>query len=107
MHSKVESNFGKGTWLRVTLREGRKRQIRETGEQIGLPVAKIVRMRVGSLKLGNLKPREWRHLTQEEVAGLKEPSRKSGARPGKTGPRPMKRGRPGNRGRASGKDRLR
>jgi 23S rRNA pseudouridine2605 synthase len=42
----------------VTLREGRKRRIRETGAQIGLPVAKIIRVRIESLRLGNLKPGE-------------------------------------------------
>ena len=67
----VEAPAGKGTWLRVTMREGRKRQIRETGSQLGLPVVKIIRVRIGSLLLGRLKPREWRHLTPQEVAALK------------------------------------
>jgi 23S rRNA pseudouridine2605 synthase len=66
-----ESTHGKGAWLRVVLREGRKRQIRETGMQLGLPVVRIIRVRIGSLLLGNLKPREWRHLNTGEVAALK------------------------------------
>jgi 23S rRNA pseudouridine2605 synthase len=70
---RVDSHFGKGTWLRVVLREGRKRQIREVGTRVGLPVVKIIRIRISSLNLGNLKPREWRHLTADEVAALKEP----------------------------------
>jgi 23S rRNA pseudouridine2605 synthase len=53
------------------MREGRKRQIREVGRAIGLPVVKIIRVRIGSLLLGNLKPRQWRHLTPTEVAALK------------------------------------
>ena len=68
---RLDGFFGKGAWLRVVLREGRKRQIRETGLQIGLPVVKIIRVRIGSLRLGTLKPREWRRLTEEEVAELK------------------------------------
>ncbi len=68
----VEAPAGKGTWLGVVLREGRKRQIREVGSLIGLPVVKIVRLRIGALQLGNLKPRQWRHLTPQEVAELKE-----------------------------------
>jgi 23S rRNA pseudouridine2605 synthase len=68
---RLDGYFGKGTWLRVVLREGRKRQIRETGLQIGLPVVKIIRVRIGSLRLGTLKPREWRRLTEDEVAELK------------------------------------
>jgi 23S rRNA pseudouridine2605 synthase len=68
---RVESTSGKGTWLRVVLREGRKRQIRETGSLIGLPVVKIIRVRIGALQLGNLKPREWRYLTALEVSALR------------------------------------
>jgi 23S rRNA pseudouridine2605 synthase len=67
----VESHSGKGTWVRVIMKEGRKRQIRETCRQIGLPVVSIVRIRIGSLHLGNLKPNQWRHLTPSEIKGLK------------------------------------
>lgn len=70
-HVMVESTFGKGAWLRVILKEGKKRQIREMCTQIGLPVVRIVRIRIGSLKLGNLKPRQWRFLSPEEVKELK------------------------------------
>jgi 23S rRNA pseudouridine2605 synthase len=73
--------YGKGAWLRVTLREGRKRQIRETGGQIGLPVVKIVRVRIGTLYLSGLKPRQWRHLTPEEVAGLKGDAQRMSKKP--------------------------
>ncbi len=66
----VEGEAGKGAWLRVILREGRKRQIREVGSRIGLPVHRIIRVRIGSLNLGNLKPREWRYLSAEEVRRL-------------------------------------
>ncbi len=80
----IEREAGKGAWLRVILREGRKRQIREVGSRIGLPVHRIVRVRIGSLNLGSLKPREWRFLSAEEVRRLKSgtgrPARRS-ARP--------------------------
>lgn len=69
---RVESTQGKGVWLWVVLCEGRKRQIRETGWLLGLSVVKIIRERIGSLRLGNLKPREWRYLTTDEVAALKK-----------------------------------
>jgi 23S rRNA pseudouridine2605 synthase len=72
---KVEAQFvapfGKGAWLRVVMKEGHKRQIRETGRTIGLPVAKIIRTRIGKIYLGNLKPGEWRYLTQPEINSLK------------------------------------
>jgi 23S rRNA pseudouridine2605 synthase len=68
---RIESLAGKGTWLRVIMREGRKRQIRETGRLLGLPVVKIIRIRIGPLQVGNLRPREWRYITDVEVAALK------------------------------------
>jgi 23S rRNA pseudouridine2605 synthase len=64
-------SHGKGAWLKVTLREGRKRQIREMGALTGLPIVRIIRVRIGSLHLGNLKPKQWRHLTAIEVRELK------------------------------------
>ncbi len=60
-----------GAWLRVTMKEGRKRQIRELGETIGLPVVRIQRTRIGTLHLGRLKPRQWRELSRQEVTALK------------------------------------
>lgn len=68
---RFESAQGKGAWVRVVMGEGRKRQIRETCKQLGLPVVRILRTRIGSLKLGNLKPRQWRYLTRQEVDDLK------------------------------------
>ena len=65
------SSSGKGAWIRVVMGEGKKRQIREVGRLLGLPVVKIIRLRIGTLKLGNLKPRQWRHLTENEVMDLK------------------------------------
>jgi 23S rRNA pseudouridine2605 synthase len=68
---RFETAQGKGAWVRVVMGEGRKRQIRETCRQLGLPVVRILRIRIGSLRLGNLKPRQWRYLTIEEVEALK------------------------------------
>ena len=65
------SSSGKGAWIRVVMGEGKKRQIREVGRLLGLPVVKIIRLRIGTLKLGSLKPRQWRHLTENEVKELK------------------------------------
>ncbi len=66
-----EGPAGKGAWLRVIMREGRKRQIREVGQTIGLPVQRIIRLRIGTLELGSLKPRQWRFLTPQEIAELR------------------------------------
>jgi 23S rRNA pseudouridine2605 synthase len=76
----TEEPSGKGMWLRIVLREGRKRQIRETGSILGLPVVKIIRVRIGTLYLGSLKPRQWRLLTNQEIEALKrdpKPARKT------------------------------
>jgi 23S rRNA pseudouridine2605 synthase len=81
---RIEESAGKGIWLRIVLREGRKRQIRETGSILGLPVVKIIRVRIGTLYLGSLKPREWRVLTQQEIDALKQ-----APLPGKKPPRRM------------------
>lgn len=68
---RFENTQGKGAWVRVLMGEGRKRQIRETCKQLGLPVVRIIRIRIGSLRLGNLKPRQWRYLTRQEIDELK------------------------------------
>ena len=68
---RFETSQGKGVWVRVIMGEGRKRQIRETCQQLGLPVVRIVRVRIGTLHLGTLKPRQWRHLYADEVDALK------------------------------------
>jgi 23S rRNA pseudouridine2605 synthase len=66
----IESTIGKNTWLSIVMREGKKRQIREVGSLIGLPVERILRVRIGTLILGDLKPREWRNLKMSEVKNL-------------------------------------
>ena len=64
------------TWVRVTMHEGRKRQIREVAGMLGHPVKYLQRVRVGPIRLTNLKVGEWRHLSASEVKllqGLIEP----------------------------------
>ena len=70
---RFESTSGKGAWVRVIMGEGRKRQIREIGSLLGLPVVRILRVRIGDLRLGTLKARQWRYLTTQEVEELKKP----------------------------------
>lgn len=65
------------TWLRVVMREGRKHEIREIGLTLGLPVERLIRVRLGALQLGDLREGQWRALTREEVAAL----RRTGTRP--------------------------
>jgi 23S rRNA pseudouridine2605 synthase len=102
---RFESAFGKGAWLRVVMREGRKRQIREIGSLIGLPVVKIIRVRIGTLHLGSLKPKEWRSLSEEEVNALKGRPDKSRAMPEKARYKPKKSSESNQPRRASKKGR--
>lgn len=59
------------TWLRIVLREGRKRQIRRMGEAVGHPVERLVRVRIGPLRLRGLVPGRVRELTPLEVERLR------------------------------------
>jgi 23S rRNA pseudouridine2605 synthase len=77
---KVLGKSGETRWVRVILKQGRKRQLRETAEALGLKVIKLVRVRMGPIQLGDLKSGMWRTLTKEEErklkASLRRPSRK-------------------------------
>ena len=55
----------------VTIHEGRNRQVRRMFDAIGHKVLLLRRVRFGVLYLGDLKRGEWRELTPEEVAELK------------------------------------
>jgi 23S rRNA pseudouridine2605 synthase len=63
--------------IELTIHEGRKRQIKRMCEQIGHPVKRLERIRVGPLELGGLKPGTFRQLTDAEVERL---SAETGAR---------------------------
>jgi 23S rRNA pseudouridine2604 synthase len=56
--------------LRFVLKEGRNRQIRRMCELVGLHVMDLVRIRIGSLQLGDLAEGRWRVLAPEERAAL-------------------------------------
>lgn len=75
------------TKFRIILREGRKRQIRRIAAELGHPVQKLIRDRIGPLELGDLPPGQWRYLTEREItelqayAGSEPPARgKSGGK---------------------------
>ena len=66
-------------WLKVVMKEGKKRQIREIGKTLGLPIKRIIRVRIGSIHLGKLKPGEWRFLNSAEINKLKNVIDSSGS----------------------------
>ena len=56
--------------LKVILRQGLKRQIRLMFLAVGYEVKRLERVRQGTLRLGNLRPGDWRYLETREVAAL-------------------------------------
>jgi 23S rRNA pseudouridine2605 synthase len=70
------------TLLRITMFEGRKRQIREVAALLGHPVRELTRVRLGPLQLGTLEAGMWRYLTPKEVSRLDSLKRSSRKRKG-------------------------
>lgn len=60
------------SWLKIALREGRKRQVRRMVSLLGHPALRVIRVGLGPLALGDLKPGKWRDLTEGEVRALRE-----------------------------------
>lgn len=65
-----------GTVLKMTLFEGRNRQIRKMCEQVELTVKRLSRISIGNLKLDGLPVGQWRYLYDDEVEYLKKATRK-------------------------------
>ncbi len=61
-----------GRRFRITLMEGKNRQIRRMVRKVGHQVVALKRIRLATLGLGNLAEGQWRHLTAQEVARLLE-----------------------------------
>ena len=57
--------------LRITIHEGRNRQVRNMCEAIGHPVDRLRRVAIGPIRDDRLKPGQWRELTADEVARLR------------------------------------
>jgi 23S rRNA pseudouridine2605 synthase len=62
----------RSTVLEIVLKEGRKRQIRAMFDTIDHAVKKLIRTRIGPLKLGKLPAGKWRILSDSEVTSLKK-----------------------------------
>ncbi len=67
------AELGEGL-LRITIHEGRNRQVRRMCEAVGHPVKRLVRTRIGPITDRTLKPGEWRKLTNEELIALATPA---------------------------------
>jgi 23S rRNA pseudouridine2605 synthase len=58
-------------WIGVIVKQGMKRQIRETARTLGLKVERIIRVRMANLELGELELGKWRLLTNHEIEDLR------------------------------------
>ena len=58
-------------WIEIILTEGRNRQVRRMTAAVGLPTLRLVRVAIGSVRLGALQPGEWRDLTRVELDSLR------------------------------------
>lgn len=63
---------GKETNIEIRIHEGRKRQIRRMCKEVGYKVTELIRVRMGSIKLGSLRPGCYRELGPNELKKLKK-----------------------------------
>ncbi len=71
------------TVLRIVIRQGLNRQIRRMCTAVGLNVGRLRRVAIGGVKLGMLRPGEWRDLTKDELRILRAAVGKSAKNPQK------------------------
>ena len=58
-------------WFRVTLHEGRNREVRRLWQAVGFEVSRLMRMRYGTVSLPpDLRPGRWRHLSEAQIAAI-------------------------------------
>lgn len=81
---------GGSTWLAITLREGRYRQVRRMAEAVGHPVVKLRRTRFGPVELGDLAPGATRPLTPGELDILQVLAAEAQRREGNPWPTPRR-----------------
>ena len=62
-------------WFEILLHEGKNQQIRKMFDLIGNSVIKLRRSRIGVLRDDDLKPKQWRRLSEVEVKALTKPPR--------------------------------
>lgn len=67
----VTSKTNHHTWLKIVLKEGRKRQIRRMASALHLHIKDLKRISIGPIKLGNLDIGKFRNLRSDEVESLK------------------------------------
>jgi pseudouridine synthase len=69
---KIVKKDNSSTILEVTLREGKKRQVRRMFSYIGLTVSRLKRIKIGVISLGSLKPGQYRYIKEREIMEFKK-----------------------------------
>ncbi len=64
-----EKNY---TWVEIQIREGRNRQVRRMFSEVGYPVMFLRRIGIGKFKIGDMRPGQYRKLSNSEVKYIKE-----------------------------------
>lgn len=67
---RVIDTFGRSAYVEVVLHEGRKHIVRRMFDAVGHPVTRLIRVAIGTVRLGNLRPGHTRVLTNAEIAAL-------------------------------------
>jgi 23S rRNA pseudouridine2605 synthase len=62
--------IGKTAQIEIVLHEGRKHIVRRMMDEVGHPVSRLIRTAVGPIRLGDLRPGGFRHLSNAEIAAL-------------------------------------
>lgn len=70
---KALTPHGPTFWLRIQIGEGKKHQIRKMTAAVGFPCLRLIRVAIGPIGIGELKPGEWRELSKDEIEKLKNP----------------------------------
>jgi len=75
MNVRIERNSKDRTYLKVTLREGKNREIRRVFAKLGYPVIDLKRVRIGELNLHGLSAGGWRFVQKHEIDALRSLAR--------------------------------
>ncbi len=72
VHQRAVRDYHPTCWLKITLFEGKNRQVRRMTAAVGYPTLRLIRIAIGPVSLGNLEPGEWRAATQAEIQNIQE-----------------------------------
>jgi 23S rRNA pseudouridine2457 synthase len=72
VYERVVRGYHPTCWLKITLFEGKNRQVRRMTAAVGFPTLRLIRTAIGPVSLGNLEPGKWRVATQSEIKNIQD-----------------------------------